>query len=108
MGIPREACTITEEQPISLFLRTRRRPLRGGLQINFGGFLCTLGFVAVRQGITGFVTNSHCTNTQGGVEGTVDHQPTASGTTNRIGQGDRRPNLFHRRPVSSRQAVPLQ
>jgi hypothetical protein len=40
------------------------------------------------------VTNSHCTNTQGGVEGTVYHQPSASGTTNRIGQEIADPTYF--------------
>jgi hypothetical protein len=94
LGIPREAVLIKETKEVFPELRSRRRPLRGGLQINFGGFLCTLGFIAVRQGITGFVTNSHCTNTQGGVEGTVYHQPSASGTTNRIGQEIADPTYF--------------
>ncbi|HKQ76073.1 MAG TPA: hypothetical protein VJ810_20430 [Blastocatellia bacterium] len=94
LGIPREAVVISEAKEVWPELRGRRRPLRGGLQINFGNFLCTLGFVAVRQGITGFVTNSHCTNTQGGVEGTVYHQPSASGTTNRIGQEIADPTYF--------------
>ena len=85
LGIPSEAWTISKEQPIEQYLRSRRRPLRGGLQINFGGFLCTLGFIAVRNGVTGYVTNSHCTTTQGGVQNTVEHQPSASGTTNRVG-----------------------
>ena len=85
LGIPREAVVLTKTEPINLHLRSRRRPLRGGLQINFGGFLCTLGFIAVRNGITGYVTNSHCTTTQGGVQNTVEHQPSASGTTNRVG-----------------------
>jgi hypothetical protein len=94
LGVPREAVLISETKEVWPELRNRRRPLRGGLQINFGGFLCTLGFVAVRQGITGLVTNSHCTNTQGGVEGTVYHQPSASGTTNRIGQEVADPTYF--------------
>ena len=94
LGIPSEAVLITETKEVWPELRSRRRPLRGGLQINFGGFLCTLGFVATRQNITGFVTNSHCTNTQGGVEGTVYHQPSASGTTNRIGQEIADPTYF--------------
>jgi hypothetical protein len=94
LGIPRGAVKIAEAEEVWPELRNRRRPLRGGLQINFGGFLCTLGFVAVRQGVTGFVTNSHCTNTQGGVEGTVYHQPSASGTTNRIGQEIADPTYF--------------
>jgi hypothetical protein len=85
LDIPRKAVMIGEEKPIEQYLRSRRRPLRGGLQINFGGFLCTLGFVAVRNGVNGYVTNSHCTTTQGGVQNTVEHQPSASGTTNRVG-----------------------
>jgi hypothetical protein len=85
LGIPRAAVNIVETKEMNLTLRSRRRPLRGGLQINFGGFLCTLGFIAVRNGVNGYVTNSHCTTTQGGVQGTVEHQPTASGTTNRVG-----------------------
>src|SRR3990172_6950176 len=36
-----------------------------------------MGFNAVRQGIVGFVTNSHCTATQGLTEGTVFYQPTS-------------------------------
>jgi hypothetical protein len=94
LGVPREAVLFSETKEVWPELRNRRRPLRGGLQINFGGFLCTLGFVASRQGITGFVTNSHCTNTQGGVEGTVYHQSSASGTTNRIGQEVADPTYF--------------
>jgi hypothetical protein len=85
LGIPREAVVISETKPIIQHLRSRRRPLRGGLQINFGNFLCTLGFIAVRNGVNGYVTNSHCTTTQGGVQNTVEHQPSASGTTNRVG-----------------------
>jgi hypothetical protein len=85
LGIPIEAVSMKIEKPIEQYLRSRRRPLRGGLQINFSGFLCTLGFIAVRNGVNGYVTNSHCTTTQGGVQNTVEHQPTASGTTNRVG-----------------------
>jgi hypothetical protein len=85
LGIPREMVEVNETKPIEQYLRSRRRPLRGGLQINFGNFLCTLGFIAVRNGVTGYVTNSHCTTTQGGVQNTVEHQPIASGTTNRVG-----------------------
>jgi hypothetical protein len=85
LGIPREMVEVYETKPIVQYLRNRRRPLRGGLQINFGNFLCTLGFIAVRNGVNGYVTNSHCTTTQGGVQNTVEHQPIASGTTNRVG-----------------------
>ena len=85
LGVPLKAVVFSEEKPIEQYLRSRRRPLRGGLQINFGNFLCTLGFIAVRNGVNGYVTNSHCTTTQGGVQNTVEHQPIASGTTNRVG-----------------------
>lgn len=94
LGVPIEAVEIVKTEEVELQLRSRRRPLRGGLQINFGGFLCTLGFVADRGGVRGFVTNSHCTNTQGGVEGTVYHQQSASGTTNRVGQEIADPTYF--------------
>jgi len=89
LGIPRDAVFIEETKPIELMshtLRSRIRPLEGGLQVNFSNFVCTLGFIAIRAGVQGLVTNSHCTNIQGGVEGTVYHQPSVSGTTNRIGK----------------------
>jgi len=56
------------------------RPVQGGLQIAFqangSGYFCTLGFNAVRLGVAGFVTNSHCTSTYGSVDGTKHYQPT--------------------------------
>ena len=69
-------------------LQSKIRPLVGGIQIQdnmpppgFTGF-CTLGFIAVRvppNVALGFVTASHCTNVQGGVEGTMEGQPTWAG-----------------------------
>lgn len=56
------------------------RPIVGGVQINFPGFLCTLGFNVSG----GFVTNSHCTTDQGGVEGTPYWQPTQSASPGQI------------------------
>ncbi|MGH9948557.1 MAG: S1 family peptidase [Pyrinomonadaceae bacterium] len=94
LGIPIEAVVISRTKPIEPELRDRNRPLRGGFQINFSGSLCTLGFVADRGGVRGFVTNSHCSGIQGGNQGTVFHQPTASGTTNRIGQETTDPTYF--------------
>jgi hypothetical protein len=78
MGIPSQAVEIAVTEPVIpvVTLRDRVRPLQGGLQINFPGFLCTYGFNAVRSGVNGFVTNSHCTSTQGGVESTPYWQPT--------------------------------
>ncbi len=62
---------IIDESPVFLRHQTVRdtiRPVVGGLEIGFPGFLCTLGFV-VSAG-TQFITNSHCTLVQGGVENT--------------------------------------
>lgn len=75
--VPSEAVTYEKADPIYMAatLQDRVRPVVGGLQINFGNFLCTLGFNAVRNGVSGFVTNSHCTGKQGGVEGTEYFQP---------------------------------
>ena len=51
----------------------------GGIQLHFTRYLCTLGFNAVSEDdVASFITNSHCTATQGGVEGTVYYQPTSS------------------------------
>ena len=77
LGVPLGAVEIKHTPKISELggptLRDTRRPLEGGLQISPGG-LCTLGALAVRQGVAGFVTASHCTAVQGGVEGTVFFQ----------------------------------
>lgn len=56
---------------------TAFRPTIAGVQIHFGQYVCTLGFnvTHVSSGERSFITNSHCTNTQGGVEGTTYAQP---------------------------------
>jgi hypothetical protein len=76
-GIPREAVIVEKVEPILPLatLRDKVRPLLGGVQINFPGYLCTYGFTAVRSNVSGFVTASHCTNVQGGVESTPYWQP---------------------------------
>ena len=95
-GVPAEAVLIEQAAPIRqmVTLRSRFRPLVGGIQINFGNFLCTLGFLAIRAGVPGFVTNSHCTTIQGGVNNTIFHQPTAVGIANRVGLEIRDPFYF--------------
>jgi hypothetical protein len=77
LGIPEAAVVIRETEPIhfAATLRDEVRPIVGGLQINFPGFLCTLGFNAVSSSQNSFITNSHCTTTQGGTEGTPYWQP---------------------------------
>jgi hypothetical protein len=82
-GVPAGAVIIREAEPIRLMqtLQQRVRPVAGGLQINFPGFVCTLGF-NVRSpqnpAALGFVTNSHCTNVQGQQGTTPYWQPVGS------------------------------
>jgi len=91
LGIPRSSVAIVETKPIvfATTLRDYVRPLDGGLQISFVdgglGYLCTLGFNAVRDGVNGFVVNSHCTADQFGLDGTGHYQPSLSPSSNLIG-----------------------
>jgi hypothetical protein len=80
LGVPAAAVTVDVTEPIKQLatLRGTVRPVVAGVQINFPGFLCSLGFNASRSGTRGFVTASHCTTTQGGVESTPYWQPLES------------------------------
>ena len=91
LGIPLSSVEIVETKPIvfAATLQDYVRPLEGGLQIAFvdGGlaYLCTLGFNAVRDGVNGFVVNSHCTTDQFKLDGTNHYQPWLSPSSNLIG-----------------------
>jgi hypothetical protein len=77
LGIPL-ASIVVEEVPAEVSLSSMQdyhRTLLGGLQIERIGARCTLGVVGVRSSRNGFVTNSHCTSVQGGVESTSFGQP---------------------------------
>jgi hypothetical protein len=80
LGIPAAAADVEIVAPIRQLatLRGTVRPVVAGVQINFPGFLCSIGFNATRQTVKGFVTASHCTTTQGGVESTSYWQPLQS------------------------------
>lgn len=80
LGIADELVTVIGSDPIlpMVGLRDRWRPTQGGIQIHFGQYLCTLGFNADDGTQRSFITNSHCTNKQGGVEGTQYYQPLSS------------------------------
>lgn len=71
-GVPREAVIFQETAPFEdlATLHDKLRPVPGGSQIVFGGFVCTLGFNAYRNNVFGFVVNSHCTNVRGETDGT--------------------------------------
>lgn len=97
LKVPMEAVLITEAKPFQALaaLTDYTRPPVGGLQIAVpytsdpqgAGFYCTLGFNAYQYADTsiGFVTNSHCTKTQGGVEYSNYYQPDYSSNGNLIG-----------------------
>jgi hypothetical protein len=80
LGIPASALLIERTAPIEnmITLRDAHRPTVGGIQINFPGFLCTLGFNAGTETQASFITNSHCSGTQGGVQNTPFWQPLQS------------------------------
>jgi hypothetical protein len=80
LGVPTEALIIEEMEPVRpMTALTGKAPsIMGGYQINFPGYLCTLGFLALHGTQESFVTNSHCTSTQGGTEATPYYQPTSS------------------------------
>jgi hypothetical protein len=77
LGIPSSAYEIRVVEPIrfATTLRDVFRPTQAGTQIHFGHFLCTMGFNVSHGGGRSFVTNSHCTDKQGGTEGTQYFQP---------------------------------
>jgi hypothetical protein len=80
LGIPSSAYSIEVTEPIHALatLRDRWRPTQAGVQIHFGQFLCSLGFNANDGTEASMITASHCTNRQGGVEGTTYFQPLSS------------------------------
>jgi hypothetical protein len=80
-GIPGQAVRVMVVQPIEFMsdnLRSAHRPTVGGLQINFAGYACTLGFNVDHAGGRSFITNSHCTANQGTTGTTAYFQPLQS------------------------------
>jgi hypothetical protein len=80
-GVPDAAVRIERADPIVQVVTLQNvvdRPVRGGVQINFPGYLCSVGFNATDGTQKSFITASHCTNKQGGVESTPYWQPLES------------------------------
>lgn len=79
-NIPREAVVVEEVEPFvkAQTVQDTFRPVPGGVQIAFstpaGLNGCTLGYNAFGRFGFGFITNSHCSFTQGGVQGTIYYQ----------------------------------
>jgi hypothetical protein len=87
-GIPAGAVSLQISGPVQQVatLRDRTRPPYGGLQIQFFPtpvsplvLLCTMGFNAIDGVDTSFVTNSHCSNVQGGTTLTTDYYQATRG-----------------------------
>lgn len=84
-----ETSPVVAEQTSSGTILDRRRPLMGGLAIDFsvnGVYLdgCTLGFIAEQNGRRGFITNSHCSYQYWRTENTEYHQA-AFGASSSVG-----------------------
>lgn len=77
LGVLSQFVDVVETEPIVQVttLRDKVRPVVGGLQIRFSNWLCSLGFNAVRGGVAGYVTASHCSDRQGEVDRTLYYQP---------------------------------
>jgi len=99
LGVPAEAIVTREVDPIqyAATLQDQVRPVVAGLQIHFGNFLCSIGFNAVSGGQNSFVTASHCTNKQGGTEGTQYFQSLSSQPNSFIGTEVDDPTYFRNR-----------
>jgi hypothetical protein len=82
LGVPDDAVIVDQVEPIVQVASLQNvidRPVRAGVQINFPGFLCSVGFNATTPaGQKSFITASHCTSKQGGVENTPYYQPLQS------------------------------
>lgn len=77
LGISAQDIEIVETEPIFQVatLRDYANPVVAGVQVRFSQYVCSLGFNAIRNGVSGFVTASHCSTQQGSVDGTQYYQP---------------------------------
>lgn len=96
-GLPAGAVAVELAEPIYplVNLTDRFDPIPAGVQIHFGNYLCSIGIIANVASQSHFVTASHCTNTQGGIEGTQYYQPLSSVDATAIGTEVADPNYFN-------------
>jgi hypothetical protein len=87
LGIPSQSVDVVETDAIFALasLRDTSPDIQGGLQIHFSQYLCSLGFIAFRNGEEGFVTASHCSDRQGAADGTTYYQPSSQVANSFIG-----------------------
>ncbi len=112
LGIPPAAVIVEQTAPIRqlAMLQDRIRPVPAGVQIDFILGICSLGFNAVHVATNqlSFITASHCTWAQGGVEGTIYFQNTwldLSGANDEIGTEVADPVYFSGHGVCPRRRV---
>jgi hypothetical protein len=79
LAIPATAYDIQVTEPIHFMnehLRnTAFRPVVAGVQLHWSQYVCTLGFNVSHSGVYSFITNSHCTDSQGSTGNTQYNQP---------------------------------
>jgi hypothetical protein len=102
-GVPREAVVLEQVAAVKPQLRDMHRPVVGGLQIQWRASpfdfpwnrpVCTLGYNANRNGVRGYVTNSHCTSNRGSVDGGNHYQPAGTNLIALLGAERADPGLF--------------
>jgi hypothetical protein len=88
LGIPPAAVTLTRRGAVRQLatIRDNVRPPYGGFQIQFFPLpasplvlVCTLGVNVVKDGVNSFLTNSHCSNVQGGITVRTDYYQATRG-----------------------------
>jgi hypothetical protein len=96
LGVASQLVDVVETEAIVpvATLRDKVRPVEGGLQIRFTNYLCSLGFIAQRDGVMGYVTASHCSTTQGSVDSTQYYQPLNQNADEVIGTEIADPSFF--------------
>jgi hypothetical protein len=72
----------TQQDPTTHYIKNKRTTLAGGLRIqyvaNSNTYNCTLGPVAQRNGVKGFIVNSHCSETRFSVDNEKYYQAKTS------------------------------
>jgi hypothetical protein len=86
-GIPEAGYRVQLTEPIHFMssLRDEHRPVVGGVQIHWSQYVCTLGFSVDHDGGRSFITNSHCTDSQGSTGDTQYNQPSRTVSPDPIG-----------------------
>jgi hypothetical protein len=88
LGIPATAYEVQVTEPIrfmSEHLRTTAfRPVVAGVQLHWSNYVCTLGFNVSHDGGYSFITNSHCTDSQGSTGNTQYNQPSRTASPDPI------------------------